>query len=154
MFPPTGCGVITVVPGTDQSLSINSPVNVTFACNVSEDEPNLARRQAIWEVQNRQIQGGPVSDAFEDIGIFVEEVEMELVNLIVNSSARMEFQDTGLMVRCTAFTVNPPETQLGETLFIRTYGECLHARPPVLQLGNVVILMAQRIKRCLCFRTS
>lgn len=146
VFP--GGGVISVVPGTDQSLPINSPVNLTFSCNVSEDESNSAQRQAIWEVQDRQIQGGQnrVRDAFENIGIFIVEVEVELgvVDLVVSSAARMQFQASGLMVRCTAFTIDPPITQLGETLFVRTYGRC------IVSVGIQVVLRGF----CLCFRAS
>lgn len=116
------------MPGSNLSLPINSPVNVTFTCNVSEDESNLVGRQAIWEVQDRQIQPGqnPVRTAFENVGIAIEEREIiSAVDLIVTSEARMVFQDSGIMIRCTAFTADPPVTEVGELLFIRTYGECL-----------------------------
>lgn len=121
-----GCAVITVVPGTDQFLSINSPLNLTFTCNASDDELNLVQTQAIWEVGNRQIQAGAnsVTVAFARIGIFVEEREVGVVDLIVSSEARLQYQDNALMVRCTAFTpVEPPITEFGQTLIIKTYGK-------------------------------
>ena len=109
------------MPASDVSLPINSPENVTFTCNVSQDESNMVERQAIWEVEGRQIQSGPVRDAFARIGVLIEEEEVGIVDLIVTSEGRMVFQD-GIMVRCTAFTLNPPVTEVGEPLFIRTYG--------------------------------
>lgn len=89
-------------------------------------------RQAIWEVEERQIQSGqnPVRTAFERIGIYIEEVSLGTVDLIITSQARMQYQDTGIMVRCTAFTPDePPITELGEALFVITYGRfrCLVA---------------------------
>lgn len=114
------------MPGSDLSLPINSPVNITFTCNVSEDESNLAGRRAIWEVQGFQIQSDSVRSTFENIGIVLEEREMAVIDLIVTSEARMMFQDTpGIMIRCVSFTPDPPVTELGEQLSIRTYGECL-----------------------------
>ena len=83
-------------------------------------------RQAIWEVEERQIQSGQnsVRTAFERIGIFIEEVSLGAVDLIVTSQARMQYQDTGLMVRCTAFTPDePPITDLGPALFVVTFGK-------------------------------
>lgn len=114
-----------MVPENDQSLPINSPENVTFTCNVSDF--NSLERQAIWEVEQRQIQGGinSVRTAFENIGIFIEARGVGVTDLIVTRMARMQYQDSGLMVRCTAFTlVEPPITELGDVLFVRTYGEC------------------------------
>jgi hypothetical protein len=116
---------ISVVPQSNISLPINSPVNVTFTCNVSEDENNLTGRQAIWEVEGRQIQSGqnPVRDAFEDLGIVISESGVGVIDLVVTSDARQRFQESGIMIRCIAFTSDPPMTQAGDTLFIRTYGK-------------------------------
>ena len=102
----TLCGVVNVSPDSDQILPINSPLNVTLACNVSEDCSNSAQTQAIWEVTGRRILLGEnaVRRQFEDIGIFIEEEALDVVSLIVIREARMQYQDTGLMVRCIAFT--------------------------------------------------
>ncbi len=113
-------------PDGDQILPVDSPVNVTLVCNVSQDSNNSAGTQAIWEVEDRQIQSGSVRTAFANIGIFIEEEEeaVGLVSLIVSREARLQYEDSGLMVRCTAFTSGePPITLRGNAITIRTYGE-------------------------------
>ena len=115
-------GEVTVTPDSDQTLPINSPVNVTLVCNVSEDSNNTARTQAIWEVEDRQIQSGSTA-AFEMIGIFIEQESVGVVRLIISREARLLYQDSGLMVRCTAFAAGePPITVRGRAISIGTYG--------------------------------
>lgn len=108
------------MPASDVSLPIDSSENVTFTCNVSQNE---SERQAIWEVGGRQIQGA-VAETFERVGIFVEGTNQTgVANLIVTSGARVVFQDSGIMIACAAFTLDPPATEVGGPLFIRTYGK-------------------------------
>ena len=87
------------------------------------------QRRAIWEVDGLQIQSGEnlVRTSFETIGIFIEPLSEDegVVNLLVTQSARDQYQDSGLMVRCTAFTPGePPITELGQVLYVRVYGKC------------------------------
>lgn len=115
-----------MTPATDQSRPVGSSSNVTYVCNVTQEEPGEVERRAIWEVEGRQIQSGnnPVRDAFESSGIFIEQVEVGLVNLIVTREARLQYLELGVMVRCTAFTpTDPPLTEFGPFLFVRTYGK-------------------------------
>ena len=81
--------------------------------------------QAIWEVDGLQIQSSQnlVRTSFETIGIFIE--GDSVINLVVTQSAREQYQDSGLMIRCTAFTQGePPIVELGQILYVRVYGEC------------------------------
>lgn len=118
-----------MTPETDQYLAVTSPLNVTFTCNVSEDELNLAQRRAVWEVEDRVIDNA-VRPLFETIGIFLEERSVGVVDLIVTSAAAgVPYGESGVMVRCTAFTATvPPTTELGPTLFVRFFGkyQCEH----------------------------
>lgn len=113
-----------MTPSTDLSFPINSPLNATFVCNVSEDQ---VARQAIWEVEGRQIQPGQsgIRTVFENLGIIIEDEPMggSVASVIVTSEARQVYQMPGVMVRCTAVTQNPPVIQLGPILFVRTYGK-------------------------------
>lgn len=121
-------GYISVIPENDQSLAISSPFNATFSCNVSEDELNSAQREAIWEVQSVQIPSGEslTRSAFEVVGIFIEEKSVGVSDLIVTSAASELYGDTGVMVRCIAFTpTTPPTIEVGLTLFVRFYGKYL-----------------------------
>ena len=113
-------------------MAVNSPLNLTFTCNVSVDELNSVQREAVWEVEGRQIQSARDRTAFEGIGIFLEERVVGVVDLIITREARLFFQDSGFMVRCTAFTPESPITQLGQVLFVRTYGKGLYLKNPLL----------------------
>ena len=117
---------MNVSPDSDQILPINSPVNVTLTCNVSEDSQNSERTQAIWEVAERQILSGnnSVRRAFESIGIFIEQETVGFTSIIVSREARLQYQESGLMVRCTAFSPGvPPITLKGRAITIRIYGK-------------------------------
>lgn len=113
---------IAVIPDSDQVLSIYLSKNVTFTCNVSKDRPNSQNREAIWEIQGRQIPHG--LKTFEALGIFVEQTEINLARVIITSEARHLFVETGVMVRCTVFILGPPpRSELGHLLHVQTYGQ-------------------------------
>lgn len=120
------CSVVNVFPDSDQILPIDSEVNITFSCNVSTDSVNSEGSLAIWEVADRQIpseDGNPVKRAFEGIGIFLEQETEAFVHIVVSREARLQYLDSGLTIRCTAFTPTiPPVTIRGREITITTYG--------------------------------
>ena len=122
------CGIVKVDPDYDQLVPISLPVNITLTCNVSEDSENSAGTEAIWEVDGRQIlndrEDNPVSKAFEKIGVFIEQKAVGVATVIVSHEARLHYQESGMVVRCIAFTYGePPTTVKGRAITIRTYGK-------------------------------
>ena len=64
-------GIVTV-PAVDQFVAVDSEDNVTFTFDVSSTGSG---REAVWVVQQRQIQNdqtNPITVLFASLGIFVE----------------------------------------------------------------------------------
>jgi hypothetical protein len=118
-----GHSAISVMPETDQYLAISSTLNVTFTCNVSEDELNSVGRRAVWEVESRMIDNATRS-LFESVGIFLETRSPGVADLIVTGVAGEQYNESMVMVRCLAETAAvPPSVEIGPTLFVRFFGK-------------------------------
>ena len=100
---------------------MTSNVNNTYNCTVT------GNRQAIWEINNRQISGQRARDEFADIGVFVTGTlggrTTELVFTQTGRDTYIALNQLNIPIRCTAFDNERPITQFGEFFFINIYGE-------------------------------
>lgn len=121
---------IEVVPATHQFRARNFTGNVTFVCNVTGENPS-AGRDAVWAVQQRQIQNQEdtvIRRSFADIGIFVEVLQPGVTALVITSEARLSYfrespPTPNITVMCAAFTNSSlPLGEEGQQINVTTFG--------------------------------
>ena len=112
---------ITVDPLVNLTLPITSEENNTYVCSVT------GNRQAIWEINNRQISGQAARDDFSVIGVFVSgTLGGRTTQLVLTQRGRdtyVALNQSRIAIRCTAFDNERPVTEFGDFIFINIYGE-------------------------------
>ena len=120
---------LVVTPSSHQFIAINSTLNVTFTCDATGGG-TASNRDAVWEVQDRQIQNGEnaLRTAFEEIGIFLSVIRAGVTEIIIIPDARTYYleQDSpiyNITVMCSSFTdeLSPP-LEVGDLLNVTTFG--------------------------------
>ena len=95
--------------------------NITYSCTVDGD------RQAIWEINNRQISGQRARDDFSVIGVIVTGVlgsrTTEVTFTPQGRETYLALNQSSIPIRCTAFDNNRPVTDFGEIYNVVIYGE-------------------------------
>lgn len=103
------------------TLPVTSEENNTYICSVT------GNRQAIWEINNRQISGQRARDDFSSIGVFVTgtlgDRTTQLVFTPGGRDTYVALNQSRIPIRCTAFDNERPVTEFGEFIFINIYGE-------------------------------
>lgn len=121
---------IVVAPPSHQFRPNLPTGNVSFMCDVNGEDPS-AGRDAVWAVQQRQIQNLEVTAIrmnFASIGIFVEVVRPGVTELVITSEARLSyFRETpsvpNITAVCAAFTNSSlPLGEEGDQINITTFG--------------------------------
>ena len=106
---------------------INSTVPVTFDENNTYSCEVTGNRQAIWEINNRQISGQRARDEFGRIGVVVTgTLGGSMTELTFTKQGRdtyLTLNQSTIPIRCTAFDNARPVTEFGEFFFINIYGE-------------------------------
>ena len=115
---------ISVDPLMNLTLPVTFEGNNTYSCSVT------GNRQAIWEINNRQISGQASRDDFSNIGVFVTGVlgdrTAQLTFTQMGRDTYVALNQSRIAIRCTAFDNERPVTEFGEFFFIDIYGEFTH----------------------------
>ena len=108
----------------NSTVPVTSDKNNTYSCSVT------GNRQAIWEINNRQISGQIARDDFSNIGVFVTGAlggrTTQLVFTQMGRDTYVALNQSRIPIRCTAFDNERPVTEFGEFFFINIYGELTH----------------------------
>ena len=108
----------------NSTVPVTSDKNNTYSCSVT------GNRQAIWEINNRQISGQIARDDFSNIGVFVTgALGARTTQLVFTQRGRdtyIALNQSRIPIRCTAFDNERPVTEFGEFFFINIYGELTH----------------------------
>ena len=100
---------------------MTSDENNTYSCTVT------GNRQAIWEINNRQLSGQRARDEFADIGVFVTgtlgDRTTQLVFTQRGRNTYIALNQLSIPIRCTAFDNERPVTEFGQFFFITIYGK-------------------------------
>ena len=114
------CQSFVVTPPNNQTVPINSDVNVTYNCIVSEN------RLAEWVFNTIQIPAGSsLVNTLLQAGIFIEGDQNNETTMIISRRGRETFANTDLEIGCTALTQNAEnlDIEFGPVNFVRTFGE-------------------------------
>lgn len=121
---------LVVTPSSHQFIAINCTDNVTFTCDATGGD-TTSTREAVWEVQDRQIQNDEDSAlrrAFEEIGIFLSVIQNGVTEVIITSGARNWYLTQSppiynITVMCSSFTdERSPLLEVGDVLNVTTFG--------------------------------
>lgn len=120
----TDCQSIVVTPPTNQTVPINSDVNVTYNCIVD------GGRLAEWVFNTIQVpSGSSLVQTLARAGIFIEEgITANETNIVITRRGRETFSNKDLQIGCTALTQSTDnlEIEFGPVNFVRTFGERLN----------------------------
>ena len=108
-----------MTPERNQSVLVDSNVNVTYDCTVDQG------RVALWEFIGLQITPS-MYDALEENGVFITEgFTVSDISITITPTARSRFGPEDLSIVCIAgsFSSFPPEVEFSPTYYVRTVGQ-------------------------------
>ena len=114
----TDCQSIVVTPPNNQTVPINTDVNVTYNCVVSDN------RLAEWVFNTIQIDvASSLVNTLRQAGVFIESDQNE-TTMVITRRGRERYPGD-IEIGCTALTQNTDELDIefGPINFVRTFGE-------------------------------